>query len=603
MTITKDSSISIRGPQLLFFSLAGAGTAAGITLTRWLLTETGEVMLLFSDNNNGGEDEYCDATTGFNEDNIIYPHQEPSFDEIPEIIASSCIVPSSSSPTTIKVIGQSLLTISSSPHLRSIPIFLILLSSATFLIGIILTQKQLSRLSTSISNYQERVNKHVISMVKLVFGEEIGDEMEVQQPTMSISSISKVLSGVIQIQKQQMSNSILMKMDNMVMDEYVQWFIQNGVELAFGLGGGIALYSLPETVFSSSDNDDNGNKGAIVRQRLIHAADPWLERVLFHPGGMWDALPSGCRGLLMNDHQEMKQNVVAMIGQRQEEEGVKIKMIDDSLDTTQETLVGTEISAASIGSTDNETDDDEFASTPTRHAHSPPMSSVEMKTTTGDISPKESVGEALYATICDVVASNMANAFQSRESTSRTPRHEREENDGIRQQPPRPPSPQEQIEKILHRTTIAATTIFLCQFLSSPTTRRSWVSAMKFLTSAGLFSTAISAGVASQLLRSSDTTAAASTLLFGDCAMTVLYSKIFDWIQVSSFPLYSSLPTSVNLEKITKKMHVMFHRLREEIKKNKRLQATFALMVLYGVKQLPGRRRNIRSGVKSRRVR
>eukprot|EP00577_Skeletonema_sp_RCC1716_P026958 CAMPEP_0113435982 /NCGR_PEP_ID=MMETSP0013_2-20120614/36582_1 /TAXON_ID=2843 ORGANISM="Skeletonema costatum, Strain 1716" /NCGR_SAMPLE_ID=MMETSP0013_2 /ASSEMBLY_ACC=CAM_ASM_000158 /LENGTH=188 /DNA_ID=CAMNT_0000326425 /DNA_START=64 /DNA_END=627 /DNA_ORIENTATION=- /assembly_acc=CAM_ASM_000158 len=188
MTITKDSSISIRGPQLLFFSLAGAGTAAGITLTRWLLTETGEVMLLFSDNNNGGEDEYCDATTGLNEDNIIYPHQEA----IPEIFASSsCIVPSSSSPTTIKAIGQSLLIISSSPHLRSIPIFLILLSSTTFLIGIILTQKQLSRLSTSISNYQERVNKHVISMVKLVFGEEIGDEMEVQQPTMSISSISK----------------------------------------------------------------------------------------------------------------------------------------------------------------------------------------------------------------------------------------------------------------------------------------------------------------------------------------------------------------------------------------------------------------------------
>ena len=445
-------------------------------------------------------------------------------------------------------------------------------------------------------------------MIKLVFGEEIGDEMEVQRQPLSISSISDVLSGVIQLQKQQMSNSILMKMDNMVMDEYVQWFIQNGVELAFGLGGGIALYSLPETVFSSSsDGDDNGNKGAIVRQRLIHAADPWLERVLFHPGGMWDALPSGCRGLLMNDA-ERKQEVVAMVGQRLEEQGVKIKMIDDSLDTTQETLVGTEISAASIGSTDNETDDDghedvddEFASTPTRHAHSPPMSSVEMKTTNGDIqSPKESVGEALYATICDVVASNVANAFQSRESTSRTPRHEREENDGNSQQPP---SPQEQIEKILHRTTIAATTIFLCQFLSSPTTRRSWMSAIKFLTSAGLFSTAISAGVASHLLHSSDTTVA-STLLFGDNAtMTTLYSKIFDWIQVPSFPLYSSLPTSVNLEKITKKMHVMFHRLREEIKKNKRLQATFALMVLYGVKQLPGRRRNIRSGVKSRRGR
>ena len=592
MTITKDSSISRGGgPQLLLFSLAGAGTAAGITFTRWLLTETGEIMLLFSDNDGQQQHyQYCNAAPtcegGVNE-NVIYP-EEPSFEDI----AASCIPPSSSqTPSTTQLIGQSLLTISSSPHLRSIPIFLILLSSTTFLIGILITQKQLSRFLTSISNYQERMKTNVISIVKIVFGEEVADELEVQQQQ-QLSSLGGVLSNAMTLQKQQVRHRILMKMDNLVMDEYVQWFVQNGVEIMLGLGGGIALYSLPETIFSTpSDNGDiDGKKGAIVRQRLIHAADPWLERVLFQPGGMWDALPNGCRELLTTTTSEKKQDVK------------KIKMIDDSLDTTQETLVGTEISAESVGSTDNETDDDghddEFASTTRRHAHAPPISSVEMKTTTnGDMrNPNETIGEALYATICDVVASNLTNALQSNEANASSPRHAREEKGQ------KPTSPQEQMEKFLHRTTIAATTIFLCQFLTSRSTRRSWMSAIKFLTSAGLFSTAISAGVASHLLRSSDATSSPATLLFGESAiMTVLCSKIHDWIQLSSIPLYSSLPTSIH--SVTSKMHVLFHRLREEIKKNKRLQATVALMILYGVKQLPGRRRKIRSGgMRGRRV-
>lgn len=523
--------------------------------------------------------------------------------------------------------------------------------------------------------YHTYISTHFISMMKFVFGEEIGDEIEVVQQqqtsttTMSFGDLSKII-------KQQTSQNIIRIMDNLIMDEYIQWFIQNGVEMVLGFGGGIVLYSLPETLFSSYSssisNDDNGGgddnrkkKSALVRQRLIHAADPWLERVLFSPGGMWELVPSGwrecCLTTTSTDHQqERKQDqdvVVTMANntregrQQQEQEGVK--KIDDCLDTTQEeTLVGTEISATvSDGSTDNETDedgheddddeDDEFASTrQQRHvaaaaAALPPMSSVEMKTNggynitftenNGIKSPREeSVGDALYATICDVVASNLANAFQSREATTTTlPRqHEREEaKDG--KSPPTtttPSSPQEQIETILHRTTIAATTIFVCQFLSSPTTRRSWMSAIKLLTSAGLFSTAISAGVASHLLRSSSSsddkrtaTTACSTILFGNGGpITMLCSKIIDWIQVvssSSSPLYSTVisSSSVDLDTITKKVRGMFHRLREEIKKNKRLQATVALLILYGVKkQLPPgrRRRKIRSGggLKSTRV-
>ena len=656
-----------KGPQLLLLSLAGAGTAAGVSFTRWLFNETGEIILvLFSTNNNNGavgdDDHYCDddAAGGGGGGGVNYHQQhhgeEASFeDDIPDIIASCCIsspsTSSSSSPSTIiEIIGQSLLTISSSPHLRVIPVFLILLSSTTFLIGIILTQKQFSRV---LSNYHEYIHTSIMTVVKTIFGEEISDEMEVlqrQRPT----SLRDFLSNLMLQQKQQttttttsMSQTVLTKVDNLVMDEYIRWFIQSGVEMVLGLGGGIALYSLPETLFSSSSsscdaitssssgrgddgdndvNDDSRNKSAIVRRRLIHAADPWLERVLFSPGGMWDVFPSGWRECLTDP--ERKQKNVVETG-RQEEVGVRIKMIDDTLDTTQETLVGTEISATSVGSTDNESDDDgheedEFAaSTPTTRHHAPPMSSVEMKTNYGGEwktssssaerngirSPREeSVGEALYATICDVVASNLANAFQSKEVEERN--RKRQQQQSTTTPPSPPPSPQEQIEKILHRTTIAATTIFLSHFLTSPTTRRSWMSAIKFLTSAGLFSTAISAGIASHLLRSSsDTTAAAaSTLLFGDSAMmNMLCSKIYDWTQQvsSSSQLYFSLSlSSINLVTISSKMRVIFHRLREEIKKNKRLQATLALMVLYGVKkQLSGRRKNHSGGVKSRRVR
>jgi hypothetical protein len=479
-------------------------------------------------------------------------------------------------------------------------------------------------------------------MIKLVFGEEIGDEIEVQQQrsftTMSsLRDLSKWIT-------QRTSHTFLMKMDNLILDEYVRWFIQNGVEMVLGLGGGIVLYSLPEAFFSScsiiSDADDYDDTGddkrkkfsAIVRQRLIHAADPKLERILFSPGGMWELLPSGWREccLTTTDHPEKKQDggVVVMSNneergqqQQREEMGVKkIKMIDDSLDTTQETLVGTEICATvSVGSTDNETDDDgdddEFAST--RHRAVPPMSSVEMKTTNegfmtstenGIRFPRESIGEALYATICDVVASNLANALHSRKSTtSSSSRHEQRQQQQTSTEfplPPRPPSPQEQIEKFLHHTTIAATTVFLCQFLSSPTTRRSWMSAIKFLTSAGLFSTAITAGAASHLLRSSDATSTASIMLGSNSPITMICSKIIDWIQeVSSSPLYSSISSSVALDIISSKVHVMFHRLREEIKKNKRLQATVALMILYGVKQLPWRRKIRSGGMKSRRLR
>ena len=121
-TMTENTSISSVGPQLLLFSLAGAGTAAGISLTRWILTETGEVMLLFS---NGGDcHDYCDAASEVYGNNFIFP-EESTIEILADDISSTCTPPST--PNTIELIGKTLLQVSSSPHIRSVPLFFILL--------------------------------------------------------------------------------------------------------------------------------------------------------------------------------------------------------------------------------------------------------------------------------------------------------------------------------------------------------------------------------------------------------------------------------------------------------------------------------------------
>ena len=56
-----------------------------------------------------------------------------------------------------------------------------------------------------------------------------------------------------------------------------------------------------------------------------------------------------------------------MVGQRQDV--VNVKIIYDSLDTMQETLVGTEVSAESVGTTDNETVDDGMLTSFSRYRH------------------------------------------------------------------------------------------------------------------------------------------------------------------------------------------------------------------------------------------
>ena len=62
-TVTSTNN-NMKGVQLILCSLLGISTAAGITITRWILSETGEVLLLFANNNNDqlpvGDDDVCE---------------------------------------------------------------------------------------------------------------------------------------------------------------------------------------------------------------------------------------------------------------------------------------------------------------------------------------------------------------------------------------------------------------------------------------------------------------------------------------------------------------------------------------------------------------
>ena len=143
-----------------------------------------------------------------------------------------------------------------------------------------------------------------------------------------------------------------------------------------------------------------------------------------------------------------------------------------------------------------------------------------------------------------------------------------------KEEPPSPP-PQLQLEKILHRTTIAATLLFLFHLRISPTTCRAWRSAAQFLASVGLAATAVSASVASKVL-SPDSARSFAT---SNPIVGLVCYKVFDGLATSPwcripFDIYDRIP-------------IVSHQVREELKKNKRLQAALALMVLCGIKHLP----------------
>ena len=119
---------NMKGVQLILCSLAGISTAVGITITRWILLETGEVLLLFANNNNEPVEN----------DGVCENYMSDS-----DLTTSTCTIQDYNHQNTSlsNQIGVVLESIASSPHLRCIPIIILLLSSTTLIIGLISTRQ------------------------------------------------------------------------------------------------------------------------------------------------------------------------------------------------------------------------------------------------------------------------------------------------------------------------------------------------------------------------------------------------------------------------------------------------------------------------------
>jgi hypothetical protein len=114
LSVEPTSPLAANGPCLLLLSLSGLTIAAGTTLCRLLLAETGAVLLLLSDN-----------------EPLILEGIDSDFmrDECPN--------------SRVAVIGKILVSASSSAYLRSVPLLLEFVSSAAMVVGVFLTGKQL----------------------------------------------------------------------------------------------------------------------------------------------------------------------------------------------------------------------------------------------------------------------------------------------------------------------------------------------------------------------------------------------------------------------------------------------------------------------------
>ena len=367
--------------------------------------------------------------------------------------------------------------------------------------------------------------------------------------------------------------------DGLVIDDLLQKWVKMGVELSMGVFGGIFLYSLPEEMFANSVNDAKG-----TRRRLIHAADPSLERIIFRPGGVWGVLPSCLRESLASGlMKEIKSG--------------------DKLVTGDGSHEGMESASVGSSNTEEPTDDDS-SDTPL----SSPAASVDVGNLSQNQTPvqcardshrakgggggilsqhnvvggsRETIADALSATINDLISSNFTSNRKPSVEDGCNDRghkqggsHQGEQYRRDQQSEPHP-SPPMQLEKTLQCLTAVASFVFLYHLRSSPSTRRAWGSAVKFLASLGLVSTAIGAGVTSTVLSSNEAVfgAMASNPIVG-----MLYSKMMDRLRVTQ--LYK-LPMDIG-----NRAQLMLNRLREEIKKNKRLQAVVAFTVLYGMRRL-----------------
>ncbi|EJK63715.1 hypothetical protein THAOC_15613 [Thalassiosira oceanica] len=490
------------GPQLLLGSAAGVTAAVGVALSRLMLLETGEVVLLLAQQR---QDPTCPAT-GLDGADFLQLQQQ-------------CIP----GETRILRLGEAIVSAASSPHLRSVPLVLLLVSTTVFAIGVILTSAEARQLLSWARAAQRS-----------------GGEMS--EKAMSALGVSNCAELSAKVQETQIklkaavgthTDAFVDGMDSLVLDDEIRKFVRCVADACLCIGGTAVLYSLPDELFRNTTHSAKS-----TRRRLIRAVDPSLEQVLFRPGGARDAVSFASAGM---KHSVMRSDAPSVTAKG-----------EDSVDT--------DVTAAETLEPEDDKED----------AESPVPSSRVVIQHEGQCTSeecRETIGEVISGTIHDVVTSNMGGGkSQSAESegtiAENSSRHSSQITHGVS-------NSSKKLEKLLNRTSIAASALFLCHLRLNPRTRRSWGSMCSILASFGLASTAVGAGAISVVLCSKEHS------LVENPVLALAMAKLNDVIECSGDRMQESVRRALN-------------KLWVEIRQNKSLQMTVALAVFFGMRRRRG---------------
>jgi len=471
--------------------------------------------------------------------------------------------------------------------------------------------------------------------------------------------------------------------EGMVLDNVLRTAVKNGIEFSMGIMGGAVLYSLPlEELFGEDDDGNNNNdeeeeeegntakkkNAKNARRRLIRAAagDPYLERILFRKGGIWDVIPprvKECCMTLMCDDSGGESMRTKAIMQATSEASSKLSVHhgdgDGSASSTEIALVHASSSSSLTEPTildeddSNDNNDEEgsentpLLASPTREfdTRDDTMHGVDdgddvtvrcgdgrvvvvrangvgkkavaerrrmNEDDTSSSSPCETVADALHGTIRDLLVSNFIHGKTkpsaimnhdtksegSQSTTTEELQHQHNQQQQLQQHPVSPPPTIQLIEKMLHRASMTAAFLFLCHLRGSPSARKSWNSAAHFIASLGLISAALGTGVASAALHNNSN---ALGMVVTSMAMAG-HHRHYPIAGVVCAKVLEGLHTNVSLPQPMRAWMMMLSskdwgsgiqhlldRFRREIRRNKRLQAALAFVVLSGVGRMSRR--------------
>jgi hypothetical protein len=445
-----------------------------------------------------------------------------------------------------KRVGMAILSISSSPILRSVPLILFFVSSTAFVIGMVMAHGEIGKFVARIRKWEEcgrDISRRLTDVILMGGMADNDDTVARTEEPGGGGALWKRAEGMMEC------------MDGIVLDDVLRRLAKTGMEVSMGALGGMLLYSVPDEYFVCGPFVDAGS----ARRRLIRAADPYLERILFRPGGAWDILPHNLAEYLMKRRLAMGHGVKTeakrisdsdiVVGSRGGKEMALVGIVerttigDDSTYDGDDSLDSPMVSGASPGLSRD--DEPQLNGAVGVGATIPRQNDND-----GECSKKVVEDELLVTTPgSDVVRGEMQI---------------RQYSDGEDEDPTSTP-PELRLRQILHRTSIVAAFLFSCHLCRSPSTRRAWGSAANFLTSLGLASTAIAAGVVSASLSGANNGTTIHPIL------EIFYYKVLE----------GSLASRVhgNVDRLVV-------RLRDEIKRNKRLQTALAISVLYWISSL-----------------